>query len=36
MAKNGHPRGTLAVLIIFLLVILLAWGGLYLVLLGRG
>ncbi|MBI2357505.1 MAG: cytochrome c oxidase subunit 2A [Deltaproteobacteria bacterium] len=34
--SSSHPKGTLAVLIIFLVVIALVWGGFYLILLGRG
>lgn len=34
--KEFHPRGTVVVLIIFLLTIIVLWGSVYLILLSRG
>ncbi len=36
MEKDDRPRGTLAILLIFLILLLLSWGGVYLIMIQRG
>lgn len=36
MQPEEHPKGTFAILIIFLLVMIIIWVGLYLMVLQRG
>jgi len=36
MKNDDQPRGTLAILIIFLVLILLSWFGVYAIMLSRG
>lgn len=34
--EEGHPRGTLLLMLLFLVMIVAMWGYMYLLLLGRG
>jgi len=36
MEKDDRPRGTLAILLIFLVLLLLSWGSVYLIMIQRG
>jgi hypothetical protein len=36
MKKNDQPRGTLAILLIFLVLLIISWVGVYLLMLQRG
>lgn len=36
MEPDEQPKGTLAVLLIFLAILALSWGGMYLLLVSRG
>jgi len=36
MDRDDRPRGTLAIMLIFLVLLLISWGGVYLIMIQRG